>query len=166
MHMFTEHCSVLLCTEVSSGILSAIATHLNQTACTKPMLSLHVAQNILDPRRGGEDEKATWDVFVWKVAAEKAELELQVMDEGGQVGGEDVEANPQTGWNPLGLCEDAERICTFHQCSRLWIEDVVEILFAARPKWIPVNVKNSFRDQPLPFRGLPHLVQIFGQFQV
>ena len=37
-----------------------------------------------------------------------------MMDEGGQVSGEDVEANPQAGWNPLGFCEDAERISTFH----------------------------------------------------
>ena len=37
-----------------------------------------------------------------------------MMDEGGQVGGENVEANPQAGWNPLGFSEDAERISTFH----------------------------------------------------
>ena len=72
-----------------------------------------------------------------------------------QVGGEDVEANPETSGNSLGLGEDAEGIGTFHletsiittillfvfftelmqdthQCPCFWIEDVGEVLIAAR----------------------------------
>ena len=37
-----------------------------------------------------------------------------MMDEGCQVSGEDVKANPQASWNFLGFCEDAEGISTFH----------------------------------------------------
>ena len=72
-----------------------------------------------------------------------------------QVGGENVEANPETGGNSLGLGEDAEGLRTSHletniittillfvfftelmqdthQCPCFWIEDVGEVLIAAR----------------------------------
>ena len=41
-------------------------------------------------------------------------LVLQVEKESGQISGEDVEASPATSRNPNGLCQDAERIRTFH----------------------------------------------------
>ena len=41
-------------------------------------------------------------------------LVLQVEKESGQISGEDVEASPATSRNPNGLCQDAERITTFH----------------------------------------------------
>ena len=79
---------MLFCTEVSSWIFSAIAAHLNKAACTQTKLQIHVAQNLLhtelssiicdfpclDPCRRGEDKKATWEVVIWKVGGEKAEL--------------------------------------------------------------------------------------------
>ena len=37
-----------------------------------------------------------------------------MLEEGGQVSGKNVEANPLTNRNPNGLCEDAERIRTLH----------------------------------------------------
>ena len=122
-----------------------------------------------------------------------------------QVGGENVEANPETGGNSLGLGEDAEGIWTSHletsistkillfvfftelmqdthQCPRFWIEDVGEVLFAAkcnqnivliknklevRPLWskgIPVDMENSFGHKPSPLWGFPNLGKVEEDF--
>ena len=79
-------------------------------------------------------------------------LVFQVLEEGGQVSGENIETNPVPGRNLFGFCKDAKRIRTFHlkkivitidlwqiptlcvthQYPRLWIEDVVEVFFAVR----------------------------------
>jgi len=92
--------SVLLRTEVSSGVLAAMAAHLNELVCPNPVLLRKVAENLLDPLWGREDKKATRNVFVRNVAVEKTELEVDVMKEGFQVSGENVEANSQTSGNP------------------------------------------------------------------
>ena len=46
---------------------------------------------------------------------------MQVLEESGQVSGENVEANPVSGRNLDGLCEDAEGIGTSHLKTIIFI---------------------------------------------
>ena len=45
--------SVLLRAEVSSGVLPAMASHLNEHVCPKPVLLLQVAENLLRDESSG-----------------------------------------------------------------------------------------------------------------
>ena len=57
-------------------------------------------------------------------------LVFQVMEEGGQVSGENVEANPVAGRHLLGFCEDAERIRSFHLKTIVETTDLWQISVA------------------------------------
>ena len=136
----------------------------------------------LDPCCGGENEKTTWDVVIWKVGGEKVELGnkwcnwetvkwdferrwLPGIPSGGgrwasqwwkcrgQPCGRQEPVGPSWGcWknqdlSPEDNCYNNRQVHVVlihlfkqwcvdmsytHHCSRLWIQDVVEILFAAR----------------------------------